>query len=117
MKSVFSFIIILIFLSGCSSNPKWEYKVISVYPVNEYERSGDEAMRIKTMAPSENELTKLGYEGWELVSSYLEIETAFPNFGNDKYVTGMRENVRPQKLVLLFKRSWSGEFDKVVEKN
>lgn len=113
----FLFIIISVFvIVGCSSSHKWEYKVITVYAVNDYERSGDDAMKVKTMLPSETALIKLGNEGWELVTSYLEIETAFANFGSDKYVTGIRENIRPQKLVLIFKRPWSGEFDKLVEK-
>jgi hypothetical protein len=116
MIKVFCFIVSIIIFFGCSSELKWEYKVMTVYPEDSYERTGDEAWRIKTILPSETELIKLGNEGWELVSSYVEMETAFPNFGNDEYVTGIRENVRPQKLVLIFKRPWSGEFDKLVEK-
>ena len=35
---------------------------------------------------------------------YLEMETAFPNSGSAKYVTGPQPNVRPQRLVLILQR-------------
>jgi hypothetical protein len=38
-----------------------------------------------------------------IVGSYLEIETAYPNFGDSKYVTGLQPNVRPQRLVLVLR--------------
>jgi hypothetical protein len=49
-------------------------------------------------------LDRLGSEGWELVGVFLEHETAHPNFGSEGLVTGLQPNVRPQKLVCIFKR-------------
>ena len=51
-----------------------------------------------------SDLDSLGSEGWELVSTYLEMETAFFNFGKSDLHTGIKENVRPQAVVALFKR-------------
>lgn len=51
-----------------------------------------------------SELNKLGDEGWELVSTYTTIETKFPNFGNKKYVVGIRDNTRTEKICFVFKR-------------
>jgi hypothetical protein len=39
-----------------------------------------------------------------LATSYLEMETSHPNFGNDTYVTGLQANIRPQRAILIFKR-------------
>ncbi len=93
----------MIILAGCQSAPKWEYKV--VYVLNEgYNRTGSEALKYSTVTPDEASLNKLGDDGWELVSSYLEMETAYPNFGSSDYVTGIQPNIRPQRVVLIFKR-------------
>lgn len=57
------------------------------------------------------QLNALGLQGWELTGSYLEMETAFPNFGNSDYVSGLKDNVRPRRLVLMLKRpvqTWAG---------
>lgn len=98
-----AFLSVLILL-GCQSNEKWEYKVLSVS--NEgYSLSAADAALPTTVSPTESELNKLGLDGWELVTSYLEIETAHPNFGDDKYVTGLQPNIRPQRAVLIFKRT------------
>jgi len=43
--------------------------------------------------------------GWELAGTAMEIETAYPNFGKDEYVTGLRENVRPQALLMVFRKA------------
>lgn len=83
---------------------QWEYKVLSVHPPQDVQRTGESAVRFTTITPGERDLNELGQQGWELVNSYLEIETAWPNFGNDRYVTGMQPNVRPQRAVLLFRR-------------
>jgi hypothetical protein len=101
-------LIILLFsismLLGCKTDEKkWEYKVLSIS--NEgYARSGSDAIKVTKVSPTESELNKLGLEGWELVTSYLELETAHPNFGDESYVTGLQPNIRPQRAVLLFKR-------------
>jgi len=54
--------------------------------------------------PTEIELNKLGSEGWELVTSYFELETAYPNFEDYKYVTGVQPNIKPQRAIIVFKR-------------
>ena len=93
----------LLAVCSCQKNSKWEYKVFSVS--NEgFERSGDEALKSTKVTPTESEINKLGLEGWELVTSYLELETAHPNFGNESYVTGLQPNIRPQRAILIFKR-------------
>lgn len=82
--------------------PHYEYKVLTVRTEG-HDRTGDGAMRFATVTPSETQLSTLGAAGWEVVSSYLELETAFPNFGNAGYVTGLQPNVRPQRLVILLR--------------
>lgn len=87
----------------CSSKGKhWEYKIVSVTGAES--RDGSGAFRFQTITPNEEELSRLGADGWEIATSYLELETAFPNFGNEGYHTGIKENVRPQRLVIIFKR-------------
>ncbi|MEX6585208.1 DUF4177 domain-containing protein [Paraclostridium bifermentans] len=84
--------------------PQWSYKVVEYYS-DQLERSGSGAMNQATINIPEKELNELGKQGWELVSSHIENETAYPNFGNSEYVTGLQPNVRPQKVVLLFKKA------------
>lgn len=86
--------------------PKWEYKTISITSES-HSRTGDSAGKYATVTPSQEELNALGKDGWQLVSSYLEMETAWINFGNEEYVTGLQPNVRPQRAVLIFKRERS----------
>jgi hypothetical protein len=83
-------------------SPTYEYKIIAV--ASGGERTGDDAMKFTSVTPDEHELSKLGSLGWEVVSTYLEMETAFPNFGNAGYVTGLQPNVRPQRLVMILRR-------------
>ena len=96
-------VIIAFFLSSCQSNPKWEYKVLPV-SADSYARTGADASKPTTVNPTDSELNQLGANGWELTTSYLEVETAYPNFGSETYVTGIQPNVRPQRVVLIFKR-------------
>ena len=51
-------------------------------------------------------LLEMKVQGWELVDSFLEHETSHPNFGKEDYVTGIQPNIRPSRLVLIFKRSY-----------
>jgi len=88
---------------GCSSKEKfWEYKVVSY--VGYESRDGSGAFKYQVITPDEEELSRLGAEGWEVATSYLEMETAFPNFGKEEYHTGIKTNNRPQRLVIIFKR-------------
>jgi hypothetical protein len=82
---------------------KYEYKVIG-FPTESNDRTGDGAMKFASVQVDEGQITSMGIEGWELVGSFLEIETAYPNFGRSEYVTGLQPNVRPQRAVLIFKR-------------
>lgn len=91
-------------LCGCTwGTNKWEYKVVTVQAEG-HERSGAEAAKNSSVTPSEEMLNKLGNEGWELSTSYLEMETAWYNFGKGEYVIGLQPNIRPQRVVLIFKR-------------
>lgn len=82
----------------------WEYRVYE-YIGDGYDRAiSEQAAYQNFIDPSADDLLTLGQEGWELAGCYLEMETAFPNFGDEDYVTGIRDNVRPQRLVLIFKR-------------
>jgi hypothetical protein len=83
--------------------PKYEYKVLSLLAESN-ERTGSGALKYASVNVDQAQLQTLTGEGWELVDSFLEMETAFPNFGNSEYVTGLQPNVRPQRAVLLFKR-------------
>ena len=90
--------------STIENNLTWEYKVIEVNAGGNNDRIGSHALNVRTINIDKSELNRLGQEGWELVSSYLEMETAYPNFGDERYVTGLQPNIRPQKVVLIFKR-------------
>ena len=88
--------------------PNWEYQTVEILA----ETSGTasilgenyEKLAYKTIPEFSTKLDSMGSQGWELVSSFLEHETAHPNFGNEDYVSGLQPNTRPQKLVLIFKR-------------
>ena len=86
---------------------RWEYKVVPVMAEG-HDRTGSAALRVSSATPDSQAISKLGDEGWDLVASYLEMETSYPNFGSAQYVTGLQPNVRPQRVVLLFKRRKRG---------
>lgn len=81
----------------------YEYKVFAVQSEG-HDRTGDAAMKFTSITPSDSELSKMGGDGWEVVGTYLEMETAYPNFGKAEYVTGLQPNVRPQRVVLILRR-------------
>ena len=83
--------------------PIYNYKVIS-YLTNGDNRTGVGALKYASINISDDDLVLLGAQGWELVSTTLEMETSFPNFGNSSYVTGIQSNIRPQRLICIFKR-------------
>ncbi len=81
----------------------WEYTTASIVVTTE--RTGNPAAKNAYIQFDASEMTRQhGAKGWELVTCYLEMETAFPNFGDDKFVIGIKSNVRPSRLVLIFKR-------------
>lgn len=83
--------------------PRYEYRVVVYAAEGDLARTGEGAMKAALVQIDEKELTKLGSQGWEVIGSYLEMETAYPNFGDAKYVTGLQPNVRPQRLVLILR--------------
>lgn len=83
--------------------PTWEYKRV-VFPSNGEGRIGPGALRYSTVPLDEKLLSQLGAEGWEMVGTYLEMETAFPNLDENERPKNFQSNVRPQSLTVLFKR-------------
>jgi hypothetical protein len=82
---------------------KYEYKTVDFY-TSSPKREGGGAFKYTSVDVDTAQLNKLGSGGWEVVGSYLEMETAWANFGSAKYVTGLQPNVRPQRLVLVLRR-------------
>jgi hypothetical protein len=93
---------------------KWEYKIIRIDAKGGgYSRVGSQYSSVGTEAtsalPTSEELNALGANGWELVGTYLELETSFPNFARGNTVEGLKSNVRPQDAVLIFKREFQAD--------
>ncbi len=91
------------FLGTLRPNPKWEYTHLTFY-AGDNERIGSGALKYSSIKINEAKLDEMGKSGWEITGSYLEMETAFPNFGKEEYTTGLQPNIRPQSLIILFKR-------------
>jgi len=86
----------------------WKYAMFTVLPKDPPSRNmkeGDstEAFRATSITPNAENLNKLGAAGWELAVTYLENETAYPSFTKHHGVH-MKPNVRPQRLVMIFKK-------------
>ncbi|HEY0194149.1 MAG TPA: hypothetical protein VGC42_23690 [Kofleriaceae bacterium] len=90
-------------LRGLLLEPRYEYKLITTLAAPPPERTGADALEVASITPDERELSRLGGQGWDVVASYLELETAYPNFGDRKYVTGLQPNIRPQRLVIVLR--------------
>jgi hypothetical protein len=87
--------------------PNWEYQTVEILAGSSSTASISDnygKLAYKTIPEFSTRLDSMGSQGWELVSSFLEHETAHPNFGDEDYVSGIQPNMRPQKLVLIFKR-------------
>jgi hypothetical protein len=91
---------------------RWEYAYVSVGARNgkgeaDLDRDGPGAIsathvdsdKLKTVS---DEMAK---NGWELAGTALESQTSFPNFGKEDLHTGIKQNVRPQALILAFRRA------------
>jgi hypothetical protein len=112
----FTIIVTSSILLSCQSNKsiKWEYKVL--YFDSELIISKDKqytkgtanfksSISSTSIKPNEEILNNLGNEGWEIVSSYLEEETVYPNLlAEGDGVLGLQPNVRPQRLFIILKR-------------
>lgn len=79
---------------------RWEYKVQYSLPSPRPDRKGEKALLPSSITPAQEDLARLGAESWELATTYLEPETAFPQMPDKSTVA----NTRPQRLVMLFKR-------------
>lgn len=113
----FVFLAAMLF-TACSNNdnPQWEYIVLPVKgsKVSTPHIIGEEARYeaqsvFKTLCfpestTLETTLSLYGKDGWELVSTYTTTETVFPNFGNEDYHTGIKENTRTETVNFVFKR-------------
>ena len=116
----------VLFISCNSGNNKtdskriWEYKVlyaegtpikgVKKVPVGIADLGSEDLSASKEIYVSEEALNVLGADGWELVNSYLENETVFPGLiellGSDHMPPPKpSSNVRPSRLVLIFKRA------------
>lgn len=116
MKRILMTLSLIVILSGCTQKPStlenkentesniiWEYKELKIdNNSNNYSISGQKSSG--NFPRSERELNTLGNEGWELSTSYTLIETAYPNFGNEGYHTGIKTNTRTKAIVYVFKR-------------
>lgn len=87
--------------------PHWEYLTVNFLAETSSTSTLStnlDALSFKSIPNPKEQLNLLGDKGWELVGTYLEIETSHPNFGKEDYVTGIQPNVRPQRLVCILKR-------------
>ena len=110
-----SYLTILLVLPSCSKSNKWEYKTVYI----DSERfegkdkgyiKGDQnfknSVSSTTTIPVDSSLNRFGLDGWEIATSYLEVETVFPNLlASGEGVVGLQSNTRPQRLVIIFKRA------------
>jgi hypothetical protein len=88
--------------------PKYAYKVINVQAqfskqgTNPVGSSAENNAKLNgtNVNLSDDELTLLGKEGWQLVDTILEMETTHPNYGSTEYVTGLQPNIRPQRAII-----------------
>lgn len=105
MKKLLYFIFVTItmvmgFIS-CSKKEepqKWEYKTLIAWSVD-----GGEFNEFIIPIP-QTEMDNLGSQGWELIDVYTRVGTVHPNFGDEKYVTGLQPNVRTTGIYYVFKR-------------
>lgn len=113
--TLLSYMTILLVLTSCSKSNKWEYKTVYI----DSERfegkdkgyiKGDQnfknSVSSTTTIPVDSSLNRFGLDGWEIATSYLEVETVFPNLlASGEGVVGLQSNTRPQRLVIIFKRA------------
>ena len=112
--TLLSFFIALIIFTSCQSKMKWEYKTVyfDAQKIESLEKSYmktsesfEQRVSSTSILPSDSSLNKFGIDGWEIATSYLEMETVFPNLlASGDGVNGLQPNVRPQRLVVIFKR-------------
>lgn len=107
MKKILLLLCFIATLVSCGNkNAEWEYKIVKVAGADA-EVMADYGTLV--FADQTAMLNKMGKEGWELVSTYTETGTSFPNFGNSEYVTGIRDNTRTVVINFVFKRISDGK--------
>ncbi len=99
MKKYLFLLSLVALLSSCT-HKKYEYKTIEM----EAKTGVYEDFSSTTLPDPTSELNRLGAEGWELVGVYTGTNSAFPNFGKDEYVTGIRTNTRTSSVNFVLKR-------------
>jgi hypothetical protein len=106
-------ILILLVLYLHIPTPKWEYKTLKI-SANKVENPPTiKGTHIYSeINLSETDLNELGKQGWELVSSSIEMETFYKTedesyiMSSQHYIKTINEPyVRPQALICIFKRS------------
>lgn len=101
------------YINSLKAPVQWKYTYSSVparsarYTSLEADRTGSDAVSATQI---DREILKslteeMTNSGWEFAGTAMEIETAYPNFGKDEYVTGLRENIRPQALLIVFRKA------------
>jgi len=113
-QTLLSIFIALIIFTSCQNKMKWEYKTVyfDAQKIESLEKSYmktsesfEQRVSSTSILPSDSSLNKFGIDGWEIATSYLEMETVFPNLlASGDGVNGLQPNVRPQRLVVIFKR-------------
>lgn len=106
MKKFLFALCMIAILASCTNNNQWEYKVVKVAGKSAEVLADYGALVYGDQTAM---LNKMGEEGWELVSTYTEIATVFPNFGNSEYVSGIRDNTRTCVVNFVFKKHGSGK--------
>lgn len=106
MKKILFIVCLLAIISCGTKEQAWEYKIVKVAG-KDAEILADYGSLV--YGDQTTMFNKMGKEGWELVSTYTEVATVFPNFGNSEYVTGIRENVRTNVVNFVFKRPNTGQ--------
>jgi|GEM_PF-1128823 len=84
----------------------WEYESWRIYNSNMLDSKETEDRWVKM---DDERLNSYGKNGWELVTCYLEMETDLVNLGSYDTHTGIKSNVRPQAVVVIFKRPKQAE--------
>lgn len=85
------------------TEPSYEYQVVSVSGNSNISYYEDKEAR-KEISFVEIRKKLEEYPDWELVDVIEEVETVFPNFGNEKYVTGIQSNVRTWRVQLILRK-------------
>lgn len=96
MRKLFCAFCLMALLASCSK--KWEYKTVRINGQSYGTFSSPD------FSDPSSTLNELGKEGWEVVGTYTEVNTVFPNFGEDKYVTGIRSNTATTVVNFVLKR-------------